>query len=393
MPEAIALPEPPKPAPTPEPPQAPTPPPAPAAPDRDPALDQWQEFDKSLKVPEKPPVAAQDKPVEPKPVQTPPKPEAPKEAPKPTELGDKPQKGDWARVRAELDRLKGELATATESKAQLEAKIRDAEAKGKDATALMERLAAVEKERDSFKGEISALKQEEAPEFKERYKKPFDDAAAYAQQVIEQLAVTQEDGSQRAGTFADLQALFQQPIGKAGAMARQMFGDDAPTVISHLNELHRLDHTYKKALGEERERWKSRQAEEQTKIATQKQQWDTIRERVTKELSEKVEDYHDSPDDKESMDARNKGYELFDAAPRTQQEAAIKFAHVRHRVAAYGPMKLKLLRLQSELATLKAKEMEKAEAEPGKTKRPGGGTDTPAPKSWEQEALETLKNA
>lgn len=390
MPDAIAPPEPPKPAPTtPEPPPTPTPPPS----GRDPALDQWQEFDRSLKPPESPPAAPPAKPEPPKGSQTPPAAPKPTETPKPSELGDKPQKGDWARLRAEYDRLKVELASATESKAQLEAKIREAEAKGKDTAVLMEKLATVEKERDQFKGEISALKQEESPEFKDRYKRPFDEAAAYAQQVIEQLAVNNEDGTQRAGTFADLQTLFNQPIGKAGALARQMFGDDAPTVISHLNELHRLDHTYKVALKAERETWKTRQTEEQAKIAQQRQQWDTIRERVVKELAEKVDDYHDSPDDKELVEARTKGYELFDAAPKTQQEAAVKFAHVRHRVAAYGPMKLKVLRLEKELADLKAKAQEKTEAEPGKTKRPGGGTEPPTPKSWEQEAREALANA
>lgn len=398
-PVAPTAPPPPTPAPTPAP--APEPPPTP---ERDVAIDQFAEFDKALKLADTPPPTTQGKPAEaPTPAPAPAKEKSPVTKVLDT-LPERPGKDDWKRVRGELDRLKEELKISAETKSQLEAKIRDAEARGKNTDALMERLAAVEKERDAFKGEISALKQEESPEFKAKFKQPFDDAAAYAQQVIEQLIVKEPDeidpdtgeaitqGKRRPGTFADLQALFSQPIGKAGQMARQMFGDDAATVISHLNELHRLDHTYRKALESEKATWKQRQTEEQARQATQKKTWDDIRERVIKELGETNPDYHDSPDDKELVAARTEGYAIFDKPPATQQEAALKVAHVRHRVAAFGPMKLKILRLEQQLAAEKAKTKAKEKGEPGKTVRPTGGTQDTAPKAWEQEAREAMMN-
>lgn len=399
MPDIIEQPKPAEPA------APPTPEPAPApAPERDIALDQFAEFDKALKLADTPVQATAGKPPEPKPEAkpTPDKVQPTKEPVKPVTAQQGPKE-----LRAELERLKGELKTATESKSQLEAKIKDAEAKGKDTAALTERLAQVEKERDQLKGDVSALKRDEDPEFIKQYKTPFNEASAYAQQVVEQLQITNEDGTARAGTFEDLSDLFHLgqskvdaegklhvgAVGKAYAKARALFGDDYQVVMNHLNELWKLDKNYQSALHNERKTWQARQQEEQAKKVQQKQTWDTIREQVNKELAEKVDDYHDSPDDKELSEARAKGYELFDGTPKTQQEAALKFAHVRHRVAAFAPMKLKILRLEQALAAEKAKNTAAAESEPGKTKR-SGGTATPAPeKSWEEAAREAMANA
>src|SRR5882724_5262024 len=107
----------------------------------------------------------------------------------------------------------------------LQAKIADAEARGKDVTVLTERLANLEKERDGLRGELRAAKQEVSDDFKEKWDKPFNQGAAYAKSVVEQMAITAEDGTQRAATWNDFIALYHMPLNKAAQSARQMFGE------------------------------------------------------------------------------------------------------------------------------------------------------------------------
>ncbi len=289
--------------------------------------------------------------------------------------------------------MRKEAQDASTSLQTLQAKIRDYEAKGQDTQKLVERQTILEKELEAARAEVRVIKQEADPKFVETYRKPFDDAAAYAKHVVEQLNVLDENKDPlRQAKFEDLQQLYNMPINKASAVARSMFGDDSQTIINHLNELHRLDYNYQNALRNERANAAQRAKEEEGKAVAAREQIKSAYERVNHDLAETVEDYRDQPDDKEATEMRNKGYAIFDHKPENIEKAVVKNAHVRQMVAAFFPMKLQITRLRQEVADLKGKLGHEKEAEPGKTKHPGGAPTTVVDpnESWEQAARKAL---
>lgn len=292
-----------------------------------------------------------------------------------------------------MERARQEAATASTSLQALQQKIKEYELRGQDTEKLVARQTALEKELADARAEVRAIKQEADPKFIEQYKKPFDSAAAYARHVIEQMSIVDEDGNPtRQATMDDLSELYAMPINKASQVARKMFGDDSQTVINHLNELHRLNYNYQNALKEERAHAAERAKEEEGKAVAAREQLSKAYQQVNKELAESVEDYHDSPEDKEAAEMRNKGYAIFDQRPDNAEKAVVKQAHIRQMVASFFPMKLQISRLKSENAALKAKLGQEKEADPGKVKHPGGA---PAPTSdpnetWEQAARKAL---
>jgi hypothetical protein len=375
MPEAIL--EAPKPAPpAPTPPPTPTPAPPPATPNN--ADDPFGALHSSIKAPAP---AAPAAPVSDKRDAQPPKPAPSAPAPKPVQTGGPKE------LRAELDRVKGELQATNKAKSDLEAKIADYEAKGKDTTALVEQMKARDEAIEKLQGELRAVKHETAPEFKAKFDKPFNDAAALAEQDVKSMQVLNTEGVVvRAGTFEDLNRLwltYKESPAKGIAEARALFGDDAQIVTDHLKELRRLDYARNNALAEEREQWKQKDEAERAQAATNRENISRLQKQVEKELSESVAEYHDPPEDKEASNLRNEGYKIFDTRPQTFQQHVIKQAHIRHAFAALGPTKLKLLRAESERDALKAKVEELEGKTPGGGKRGGGEKAPPPNESWE----------
>lgn len=315
-------------------------------------------------------------------------PKPPAEPPKPPGTPREPKE-----LRAELDRARQEAATASSSLQALQQKIKEYELRGQDTEKLIARQTALEKELADARAEVRAIKQEADPTFIETYKKPFDNAAAYARHVIEQLPIVDEEGNTtRQATMDDLQELYAMPINKASQVARKMFGEDSQTVINHLNELHRLNYNYQNALKDERAKAAERAKAEEGKAVAAREQLAKSYQQVSKELSETVPDYHDSPDDKEAAEMRNKGYAIFDQRPENTEKAVIKQAHIRQMVASFFPMKLQITRLKNENAQLKAKLGVEKESDPGKVKHPGGAQapNTDPNETWEQAARKAL---
>jgi len=288
-------------------------------------------------------------------------------------------------LRAELDRVKGELKAKSEAQAALEAKIKDYEARGKDTTVLTERLTKMEQDMEALRAENRALKQESSPEFKKKYDEPFNRLADRAKSVIEQIQVEDPDtGTARQATWAEFTKLYNQGEFIATKEAKRLFGEDGAAVaMRYYTELHRLDDDRRIALEEERAQYKEKQtAEEATRVKSQ-EEINAFWTKANAELQEKVEDYHDSPDDKELVEARNKALAIFDAQPKTLKERIIKDAHNRQRVAAFPVLKMKLARALKELADLKAEVEGLKEKPPGRAARPGGTTGAKPEESFE----------
>ena len=310
------------------------------------------------------------------------------EAPK---AADKPPKADKApgvpkELRAELDRVKGELKAKSESYASLEAKIADYERRGKDTSVLSEQLETERKEKEELRAELRRAKKEVDPEFVKKYEAPFNRLADRARSVVEQIQVEDtEAGTVKAATWADFTKVYGLNEFIATKEAKRLFGEDgAGIAMGYYRQLHELEDSKRTALEEVKAKWKEEEtAEESKRIQTQQQ----INEAWTKanaDLQEKVEDYHDSPEDKELADARQKALTIFDSQPKTLKDRIIKDAHNRQRVAAFPVLKMKIDRANKEIAELKAELDGIKEKPPGKTTRPGGTAGTAPEESYEE---------
>lgn len=279
----------------------------------------------------------------------------------------------------------------------LEEKIKELDGKGVDTTALTGRLTQLEKERDSALADLRAARQEASPEFKEKYDKPFNQAAERAKSQISELSVTAnaETGETRPATWSDFVALYQLPVGKAIEQAEAMFGKSDQFVLGLREKLLDLDTTRATALEEERAQYKQRSEKEIAESASFNEKVRTTWLDTNKRLAEANPDYKDDPEDSEASEARKHALEVFDKSiPNTNREEFLqkkitKDAHIRQRVGAYPVLKLKLTSAQEKIAALEAQVAELKGTEPGHVQRPGGGE--PAGEGDEDWAAGALK--
>lgn len=295
-------------------------------------------------------------------------------------------------LRKEYDRLKGEHAALSTKAAELERKIAEAESRGKDTEALKARLTQVEKERDDLRGELRTARQEVSPEFKEKFDKPYDEAAEYARYEVQQLTVTDlRTSEQRPATFEDFVNLYKMPSAERAAAIEAMFGPAAGLVNGHITTLKQLEFKRSRALEEERKNAAERAKADEGARLHQMEQVNAAWNKVNSDISQKVEGYHDSPDDAESAALRQKGYQIFDSQPATLRERIVRDAHIRQRAAAFSPLMLQNQRLKARVAELEAQVGGKTKI-PNPTRHPSGGAEGGgAPnETWEQQARREL---
>jgi hypothetical protein len=303
---------------------------------------------------------------------------------------------DPKELRDRLDRAFADRDALAQKHTLLEKKLADAEAKGKDTAALAARAAELEKAVAERDAEIRMHRQEASPEFKAKYEAPFNEAAEYAKQVVAQLTVTGEDEvgnpTTRPAKWEDFASLYNEPFNKAIEKATAMFGPSAQVVINHLTELHRLDYVKNNALQAERANAQARMKEEDGKRVQSQEASAAAMARLNEELPQKFEAYRDPPEDKELADARAKGFAIFDAPPASPQQAMIKFAHIRQRAAAHGPLMMMNTRLKAEVERLKTELAGKTTTEPQPGRRSGGTETGGKEESWEEAANKELSN-
>lgn len=386
MPDPLTAP-PTEPKPT-TPPPEPSPPPAP-----EPAADQTREeldafsamearWDQRNppKPEEKPPEKPVEKPAE-KATETPtePAPETPTDKPRADKTISQPKA-----LRQQIDSLTGELKAKTTALADLEARYRALEPKGKETTALAERLAATEKQLEETRASLRAAKQELSPEFKEKYDKPFDEAAATARTEFEALAVLDNDGqpARQASWEKDFANLYNLPYIEAKTRSKQMFGDDAGLVMEHYLRLHRMANDRNKALEAEKAQWSERTKADEARRVQQREAFEQASAKVQEALIAKHPDlYGEDPKDPDGNQLLKEGLALVDSTPKTLQDAAVLKANIRLRAAASFRLAAQNKRLTQEVADLKKTIEELRSSGPGPTKRPSGAEPKPE-KDW-----------
>jgi Skp family chaperone for outer membrane proteins len=345
------------------------------------------------------PKADKPKPDAPKKPDSPAKPDAAKSPEKPIPTAADKAPGVPKELRAELDRVKAELAAKNTSLDDLQKKIADYEKRGKDTEALQKQLETERQEKDKLKADLRRAKKEVDPEFVKQYENPFQETVAEAQATIPTIQVENEDGTTRAGSWDDFQKLYGYNEFLATKESRRLFGEVGGEVaMRYYRELHRLDKIKSKALSDVHAKWKEEETAEQAKEAEQRvlheKNQQEINNRWTKmnvEMAEKYEDYHDSPDDSEAIELRKKAAAIYDAPAKTFAEQMSKDAHHRQRVIAFPVLKLKLTKAQARIKELETENEGLKERPPGRGTRTGGAPAAPnAGESYEDYIRRTV---
>ena len=279
-------------------------------------------------------------------------------------------------AREQIEKTNAELKSIKQKMEERERQVAEFEKRAKESTSLTERIAQIEKERDTALAEARAAKQEVSPDFKEKWEKPFERAAAEAKRFIEQLPMTEADGTVRKATWdRDFAALFAMPEVEAVEKAEVLFGKHAPRVMARYDELHRLSNQIAEARNSERENWKKTEAE---RVANQaKQREASMAALATAEKYYKTKHaawYDEDPTDPEGNEMMKQMAAKMQEPPKTMSEWAAKEARARLNTIAFPRVVHRLNKAMNEIKELKTKLSELAESEPGKTKRTGSET-------------------
>jgi hypothetical protein len=377
----------------PAPAKAPTPAPAaPAKPSAPPSRsdDPFSSIDARAAKPKEKPAAPA---VAPKPGEPPAK--APEAPPAPADLKDP------RRLRSAFDLKSAEVERSRVALTELQSKLEAAEARGKDTTALTERIGTMEKEREALQSQLRAFKQEASPEFQAKYEKPFKDAADFAKQISESLEITEYNDAgdpvkTRQGTYDDFIQLYAMPINKASKLARKMYGEDAQTIINHLNELQRLDFNKKRGLEDERKNALANEEKEKAEAATRKETIAKLWRDTNQDIIDNHPDWQPAPDDKEGAEILKESYATVDKGIHDRTltlEQKIRYdANQRHRAALQPWFAHRLKQANETISELQTTIAEMKGSGPGKTQHPNGEPppDAGEKKPWKQELRETV---
>lgn len=314
-------------------------------------------------------------------------------------------------LRDQLEKTNDELKTFREKSEALEKRIAEFEGKGKDTTALAERLATVEKEKEEALTSLRRIKREASPEFVEKYEKPFKRAADVAEGIVKQLKVlgsrqkVDESSGEtttvtepvRDAKWDDFVRIFNMPYGQAQEEAEKLFGKSERVIMTHYERLHGLQSEKDLAMKDVQDGWQKIEEKEKADAAMKEQQREkTVGEiqqawkAVNAEIVDKnPELYAAKPDDKEEASIIQKAYEIWDSKPKTWKGQVIKDAQIRNRLAGFHLAQHRMAKLSDRVAELESALAEAKGSRPGATRK-AGGDEKPAEKSWKADLQETL---
>lgn len=283
-------------------------------------------------------------------------------------------------LREAIEKANSELKSVRETLAEREARITELESKGGETTAVAERLAAVEKERDEALAQVRGLRQESSPEFKEKYDKPFERAAADAKRFVEQVPVAQEDGTTRKASWeGDFALIYNLPEVEAAERAEELFGKHAQRVMARYDELHRLSAQRTEAAEAERAQWKQTEQQREAQAVQRKEAAAVAMSHADKFLTEKYPDlYAEDPKDPEGNALMKEWDQRFAAEPKTMAEWAHRQARIKNNARAFPRLAMKYKQAMERIAELEAQDASADSTEPGKTKRKGSPPPPPA---------------
>lgn len=243
----------------------------------------------------------------------------------------------------------------------------------------------IEKEIEDNKQEMAFLKRqiaeshyERSADFKRDYADPFNNAFKDAINTALEYPITNnEDGTTRAATKADFQKVAGAPVSERAAIARQLFGDNALSVLSDARELDRLRSKANEAIRAHSEKSDSSAKELQRRQDEDQKAYDGFRNLRRQELAEKYpEVFGESPDDPELTEAWKSGTEFVDRLASTAQdmpleERAAYVEVIRARAAAFPRMHKENSKLKSKVTELEVELAKFRACDPGEAAEKG----------------------
>jgi len=276
-----------------------------------------------------------------------------------TEQSAKPVKA--ADLRAAYDGAKQKIKEYESKIPALEAKLKEYESKApEDNKPLLEKLAALEKKTAEYEEELKFTNYVKHPEFTEKYQKPYNEAWAKAVREIEQLAVTQEDGSTRQATPQDVLALANSPLATLDERAEAMFGRSAARVIRHVERIRDLAEAQEKAIADAKTQATEREKTTQLQREQENSYNATVLQKSNAELAAKYPKWFGhEPTDPEGNQAFDKGMKyvnkVFAGDPALNKEQRMRgLTVIRNKAANHDRLALHLKNANAQIAELKA---------------------------------------
>ena len=297
-----------------------------------------------------------------------------------TESAAKPVKA--ADLRAAYDGAKQKIKEYETRIAEHEKKLKEYESKPpEDNKPLLDKLAATEAKIKEYEEELKFTNYVKSPEFTEKYQKPYNEAWAKAVREIEQLAITNEDGSTRQATPNDILGLANSPLATLDERAEAMFGRSAARVIRHVERIRDLAEAQEKAISDA----KTSGSERENALKIQREQRDNhvgqILQKTNSELATKYPKWFgEDPADPDGHAVFKKGMDYVDKAFRGDpsihpDERTKRIAIIRNKAANHDRLALHLKNANAQIAELKAslEAYEKSEPAAGKASESATG--------------------
>lgn len=237
----------------------------------------------------------------------------------------------------------------------------------------------IEKEIEDNKKEMAFLKQqvaesayERSDDFKRHYADPFNTAFKDAIETAIQFTITNEsDGTTRQATRSDFLKVTGAPVSERAAIARQLFGDNALSVLSDARELDRLRKSANDSIRAHSEKLQVSEKDRQRQQDDAQKAYDEFRNQSRQQLTEKYpEVFGESPDDPELAEAWKSGSEFVDRAASIGpdvplEERAAYVEVIRARAAAFPRMHKENSKLKSKVTELEAELAKFRASDPG----------------------------
>lgn len=288
------------------------------------------------------------------------------ETPKPADTA-KPDKS-----KKPSDFLREELAKVKAERDEWKTKAEKPPAEDVEKKTLAERLAEREKQVAEYENEIKFADYSKSEEYKKTYEKPFFDAYGSAQNRIKGMKVVGDDGTVRTAEAADFDKLMRvQDEGDAATLAKELFGNAAPSVMYHRQRVIELSDAAKGALEEFRTKGAEREKQTGEQRAVQQKKLGELWEKMNKEADEKFPNWFKPVEgDDEGNALLEKGTQLairaFNGTNLSPEERVGLESTVFKRAAGFGRLTHQNAKLSKELAEARAALKAYEESEPGK---------------------------